>query len=355
LQVFVLAAVLYVMACTPAMTGHDYPRADPFAMALPWLWPLPVVASAWFDNAPLVRWPALAVYSLWASLAISATLGRPGGPGYLVPFASPHGWDIPLLANAAAVAFVEVLSQYAMSWVRAFGGDARRNGTGGWRALWLPFAAIVAVLLTAGLLGCLAHRNRVLAASRASGGSSAGRTWADGRPILYVTANQYYELEEGGWDVARGLWLWNRLTRDVVYEHYYAGHNGAIEAMLRTHGPPPVRACLFTCAEMRNLFAEGRLAVPDTFPFVQGRTTVHAAGRVVTATGTSWTAGPPAFIHIAVVPEKGGVAVVATDRGVYTLSPAGARLQSLSYDRLLLSGSDLEACEYGLRAVALGQ
>jgi hypothetical protein len=341
-QVLAGGAVLYALACTPAIVGYDYLDVDPALQVLPFVaWPIPVVVSAWFEASPRVRWPAVALYGIWASFALTAA-----GP---LPFRHMACWA---LLGLAGVALVEALAQCAMGLVRTFPAVEADGITGNSPALWLPPVAAALLLLSAAAVGSLAHRSRVLADSSALGRADAKAAWAGGQPALYVTVEEYHRLQEGGWDIARGLWLRLGTTRaPVVDKHYRHARNTATEALLRDHGPPPVRAHLFTRAEMRSLFTEGRLAVPDAFPVVQGRTALHADGRVVTATSTSWVAQPPAFIHAAVVAEKEGSLVVADEGEVRTFSPTGDRLQVFSYQELGLSETDLNACEYGLRPI----
>jgi hypothetical protein len=303
--------------CLPAITRRDSMTIAPFLLAMPWLWPAPILLSA-----PLVRFGTSRFAMLVAYMAgVAVVFG--GLVGYAVPRSVTIEYAV---ANGAVLALpMLLLGLLTDALVR---GSLRLIGV---RHLPKPAAAgavdpeeaaaassmprrvrtYMAVVALAAVLFPFAYHHGALAIARWQGARAAERDWAAGEgwwPVM-VDEPESSPGAAGTLDVKTGLPI-VLVSRGLLHETWWRSYRDAIRRKVTEHGPAPMAKNLFTEQQLHDLVEGPSIRQIAEFPFIWGNVQIEDPGPV---------AGRPFVVYIAIVQRQEEVLVAVTPLwgGVY--------------------------------------
>jgi len=109
---------IYVCLCWPAIVRRGFPEIDPFWLAMPWLWIVPIILSGLFDYDSSSRKRSIIVYTFVSSFFFCGTLV------FSIPRSSSFvGMILPTLfllgpLNLVIAFIIEKVSQYVFRLTR---------------------------------------------------------------------------------------------------------------------------------------------------------------------------------------------------------------------------------------------
>jgi hypothetical protein len=315
---------IYVCLCWPAIKRRGFPEIDPFWLAMPWLWIVPIVLSGLFDNASS-RKRSVITYTLASSFFFSATAG----------FSVPRGMsfnEILLLTllffgpiNLAIAFVVEKASQRLFRLLHIHENPS---------SLTCPRNFLAVVVLGFALAFPFACRTIEFRTARAEGRAKAEQDWANGEAVWYMRRDDPVMFGADGdntYSVANGLKT-DRMRPGVTATVYCEAYRATVEQKLAQFGPTAKVKDLATEAELQTWIKEGRFRRVESFPLKQGTTEITLGG-YKTSNGQALFRGEPCkFLYSANVPEKKNALVVINDDSIWIFTESGQLLQSFDYD-----------------------
>jgi len=375
LSVGILAAgaVAYSAVCLPAITRAAGRDTDPFYLALRYLWPFPIVLSAWFCGASRLRG-----WSIVGYVFVTAFPAAGASNWFLVPryvdivevSALVVLWFFPF--HLAVAPGLEWLTQRVLKLFRTFAETEEVSQAAGVLRRSRRTTLFVTLIITATVAFPVVYRQCVLARARWQGRRSALWAWEHGQAIRYVDDHEYlkkvgeqtYEVRDdarslsdavdSGWDPATGLKVDTRYgaryggTRygGIAGRMWVEAYREVINQKLAANGPAPTAKYLFTVPQMVALLASGRMK-ELTSSFWDHEKYVSADGEISYRNYPhSFLGVEPQFLYAVRLPEKGGVLVIASAECVVTYDPEGNMLQ-IFRDSVL----DLEISEELLQGI----
>lgn len=272
--ILVAGAAAYWFLCEPAIGRRGYPEIDPFWLAMPKLWILPIILSAWWDDRRTRRFVHLALYALITGFIGSGTIvtlipNRISYSGMLLRtiFWGPFHFVIALL--------LEHFSQRLLRCWRRF-DDAPRCAKCGYHLIYLTKPRCpecgetfdLALLNSTSASEAVDHRSRRVLAFNVillAGGiafpfifhfaclqyaSFRGRTtartdWESGSAVWYVTDEEYIEMihddtqdgDQHAWSLTYRNMNVQGMHGGIEREMFMRAYRSVIEAELRAEGP----------------------------------------------------------------------------------------------------------------------
>ena len=267
-------AAAYWFLCEPAIGRRGYPEIDPFWLAMPKLWILPIILSAWWDDRRYHRLVYLALYALITGFIGSGTIvtlipNRISYSGMLLRtiFWGPFHFVIAIL--------LEYFTQRLLRRWRRF-DDAPRCAKCGYYLIYLTkprcpecgekfdpgllnstsaseavenrsrrALAFNVILLAGGIAFPFVFRFGCLQYASSRGRAAARTDWENGSAVWYVTVEEqmkmmYDDTQDGHQDA------WSLTYRNMDVQAMHGGIEGqtllrayrsVIEAELRAENP----------------------------------------------------------------------------------------------------------------------
>ena len=267
---------IYAYLCWPAIKQRGFPEIDPFWLAMPWLWIVPIFLSGLFDPASQSRKWRVVIYTLLSALFFSGT----------VVMVVPHHVTVGEMlfglllwgpVNLLIAFIVEKMSQWLFRLLRI---------SGNWNteteltkiSFRKKFAVVVILCLAAAFP--FAYRAMVFYTARTNGQADAEQDWAQGKAIWYVERSDpamFGASGDGCYSVANGLET-ETIRPGVTHAVYCEAYRAVVEEKLARFGPTDKVKDLFTEAELQALIRRGRFKRVESFPLKQGTTEISLSG-----------------------------------------------------------------------------
>jgi len=304
--------LVYAVFCVPVIRCRAFSDIDPFVLAFPWLWVVPIVLSA-----PLVRmsrrraW-GLVAYAFAGGMIVGGCCGGMSVPrwvGFHEIVVVGLSFFGPILLVAAAV--VETGTRVLFRCLRMHpGGGAAPD-----LRKFIRFLVVVGLLTVA---FPFVFRTAVLAHERTSGRRYAEETWNAGDAILFVLPSEWEEnpLMFEIYDAATGLRMYpiyGGIARRTASE----AAREVIHRKLAEFGPAPMSAYLLSAEELESLAGAGRLG--DAARSLSESDALGVARDY--AYGFAVHDERPELAGETVATEKGGTRVVLKDGMIETYHP----------------------------------
>jgi len=332
-------AIAYWALCLPALLCRPPSNLQPGVLILRWLWPVPLVLSAWFDRSSRLRWWAIVAYAFVTAPAVGTppSFARPE----ILPMLGMGAIAFPFILAIGVL--VELGAQGILGLFSSAEDKPESDRSAPARGVKARTVTFVGVLLTGSAAFPLIYNARVLAEARDKGCRQAEKDWQNGTAILYVqSAECYPDLVEMHATGARpSRWAWDpktglRVTETnggAVGRASVEAYRNVIKEKLAKYGPTPTARYLFNGDEMKRLLESGRLEEVRRETVQYGKVTVSKRRNVWSA-GSHRFIGERTSISAGVVPEKGDALVVAGEWEVVTFDSEGQLLQVFRYERL---------------------
>jgi len=330
--------VLYTELCYPALTRRGYPEIAPFYLAIPWLWPVPVILSAPFEALSWKRVLRLFIYGFVAAVFMegcSTDLPVPRHPNLdVMLFMGPLIWG-PI--HLAGTAVTEAIARFVLRYIRVFApGSETSAGAPSVIPSRNPVRAFYGLVLVGAVAFPFVYHWADLALARQRGEQWAEHDWAAGKGYLMISSDQRdwdsHVLWPQTYDPHTGLQVLE-IEYGAVLRTEYEAYRRVIEKKVARYGPAPLAKCLFTPEELASLLKKAKFERVLTFPFKYGHLTINADGSVSrpsdVAGGGSGEAAP--FMYRAVVADKCNVMVLVEERGFTVIHPDGRVLQWITH------------------------
>jgi len=316
---------IYIFLCSPAIRRRGFPEIDPFWLAMPWLWIVPIVLSGLFDNASSSRKRSVITYTLVSSFFFSATAGLsiPRGISFSEILLLTLCFIGPI--NLAIVFVIEKASQRLFQLLRINGNS---------RFLICPRNFLVVIILGFAAAFPFACRTIEFHTARVVARAKAERDWANGEAVWYIRRDDPAMFGADGGDtysVANGLKT-NRMRPGVTATVYCEAYRAAVEQKLAQFGPTAKIKDLVTESELQAWIREGRFKRVESFPLKQGTTEITLSGYKISTGQGCFRGEPSKFLYSANVPEKKNALVVINDDSIWIFTEIGQLLQSVDYD-----------------------
>lgn len=362
--------IAYWMACQPGIYARGYPPIDPFWQFMPWLWPIPALVSAIFENDRRIRNRQLLVYSLAVGFVMGGVLGGGAVPRRVSIMDMLAGALIAGPVTFCIAWILERIAQRALGLLREFEltdkcrkcnycirylSDARCPECGEpFDARWTDpgFAPppvttqpwktrILAVLLVAvGAMTPFGFDAVSLDSAVADGRAAAERDWAAGNSILYIRRQECYWLPEGTYDVDTGM-LVRSIHGGRDREAFQEAYRDVVRQKLDKQGPPKRKPGVLNREEIKSLLNSSRFSDVPEFPFrLNEQVTVNRDARYTSISrrwqdgcgsfSTSNTSGP---VRYAGPDDANGIAFLLIDDALLmSFTPAGELLQQVEVE-----------------------
>ena len=334
ISVAILAASIpiYACLCWPAIKRRGFPEIDPFWLAMPWLWIVPITLSGLFDPASQSRKWRVVIYTLFCAFFFSGT----GTVVMIVPHHVTFGEMLFGLllwgpVNLLIAFVVEKLSQWLFRVLRILGNfspDALP------KTISFRKAFVLVIILGLTVAFPFVCRAMVFQAARADGRADAERDWAQDKAIWYMRRDDPGMFGASGADdysVANGLRTEN-MRPGVTSTVYCEAYRAVVEQKLAQSGPADKVKDLFTKAELQTLIKGGRFRRVESFPLKQGTAEISLGGYKTSSGPACYKGEPSKFLYCATVPEKKDALVVISDDGIWIFTESGQLLQSIDYE-----------------------
>jgi len=325
---------VYLFLCWPVIARRGYPEIDPFYLAIPWLWAVPVMFSAPFVGFSWGRVRNLLIYSFGAAAVMGGCFNEWAIPRHVdlawMFVLGPIDWGLIVIAGTVAA---EAIAQLVLRYVRVFAGTLGTPTTppGVVEAPW-RIRGYCIVLLAATLAFPFVYRQIALARAEQRGVKSAEQAWTEGAAVCAIPFDEM-DSERGirnwSYDPRTGLEIY-AIGDGIAERTFWEAYRRVIEQKVARYGPAPLAKCLFTPEELVSLLNKAKFERLSTFPFKHGSLTINADGSMSGPDWTGRTLGKEVlFMYRTVVPEKGNSTVLVTDDGFKVIHPDGRILQSI--------------------------
>lgn len=331
ISVAILACSLpvYAYLCRPAIVRRGFPDIDPFWLAMPWLWIVPIVLSGPFDSSTLVRKWSVVIYTFlcaffFAGTFISVVPHHVDFVDILLGTVFPWG---PL--NLVIALAVEKTTQRMIRLLHV-----REQNLSNDTSIMGPLraGAFMVVIVALAVSFPFACRAAVFHAARASAAADAERDWASGRAIWYVRRGDPETFGASGdcYSVDNGLKT-ETVKPGVTAAIYCEAYSDVVRRKLSMFGPADKIKDLCTKADLNGWIKAGRFHRAESFPLKQGAAEISLKGYSVKGYGNvaCFRGEPSAFLYYATIPEKKDALVVITDDSIWILDKTGELLQSI--------------------------
>jgi hypothetical protein len=321
------------MLSGPAITRRGYPEIDPWMLALPWLWPVPILLAAPFRRTPHLKDWVMLAYCAGAAAVLFGAFGSVSVPRYMPPHAMllfGIALSLPVRLFALPVEALGMLLLHSIG-VRQADADLPPLGDA------VPGEKVVRVWVYLAAVGVAAvafpfvYHHVAVESARQAGARTAGRDWAAGEawwPVM-MDEPEWSPTAAETFDVKTGLPIM-LVFEGLVEETWWESYRSVVRQKLAEYGPAPMVEYLLMEEEFRDFVAQGRFEPLDDHAFRFGDANIHADG-TIGAPGVVLS-GSPGRRYGAVLPEKGGVLVVIEPHGICVLHPDGRYIQSASYE-----------------------
>ena len=323
---------VYAYLCWPAIVRRGFPEIDPFWLAMPWLWIVPIILSGLFDGTTQARKWSVGIYTLlsgffFAGTFISVVPHHVNIVDMLLATVFPWG---PL--NLLIAFTVEGISQRISRLLHIREKSLTNDAT-----TMRPFrsGALIIVILALAVGFPFACRAAAFRAARASARADAERDWASGRAIWYVrrgdpeafgTSGECYSVDNG---------LKTEAPKPVVSAAIYCdSYREVVRLKLSEFGPADKIKDLCTKADLIAWIKAGRFQRVQAFPLKQGAAEISLKGYNIKGYGNvgCFRGEPSAFLFYATIPEKKDALVVITDDSIWVFDKTGELLQSIDFE-----------------------
>jgi hypothetical protein len=321
------------MLSGPAITRRGYPEIDPWMLALPWLWPVPILLAVPFRQAPRLRDWRMLLYCLGVGAVLGgafAPVAVPRDVSLLDMIAGAGLYLLPVRIGALALEALGLLVLHAMG-IRQAGAalPPLDDAVTGERVVrvW----AYLAVVGVAAVAFPFVYHHVAVESARQAGARTAGRDWAAGEawwPVM-MDEPEWSPTAAETFDVKTGLPIM-LVFEGLVEETWWESYRSVVRQKLAEYGPAPMVEYLLMEEEFRDFVAQGRFEPLDDHAFRFGTTTFHADGSI-TAPNIR-IGGGLGRRYRAVLPEKGGALVVIGYGSIYVFHPDGRYIQSAPYE-----------------------
>ncbi|MGA2242316.1 MAG: hypothetical protein ABSH11_09805 [Verrucomicrobiota bacterium] len=327
ISVAVLAASIPVYACLcwPAIARRGFPEIDPFWLAMPWLWIVPIILSGLFDRASSSRKRIVIIYTLLSTYFFSGTIV------WMVPNCVTFSEMLlttlfPCGPLNLLIAFVvEKESQRLFQFLHICDNASSINR----RRIFLAVAIF-------GLAVAFPFTYRAVAfqAARATGRANAERDWSKGEALWYTLRSDpamFGASGDGCYSVANGLKT-ERMRPGVTATVYCEAYRAVVERKLEQFGPAEKIKDLSAEAELQTWIKDGRFRRVESFPLKQGSTEISLSGYKTSSGQALFRGEPSKFLFYAIIPEKKNVMVVISNDSIWIFAESGQLLQSVNYE-----------------------
>jgi hypothetical protein len=316
---------IYVCVCRPAIIRRGYPEIDPFWLAMPWLWIVPIILSGLFGHNSPSRKRSIIVYTFVSSFFFCGTLI------FSVPRSSSFVGMILLTLlflgplNLVVAFIVEKASQFAFRFI-GLHGDAKPN------THVKMFLAVV--ILGVAVAFPFASRAIVFHTARVQAQADAERDWAKGEAIWYVKRGDpamFGASGDGCYGVVNGLKT-EMMRPGVTANFYCEAYRAVIEQELAQSGATDKIKDLFNEGELQSWIKNAQFRRVESFPLKQGITEITLKGFQSTTGRGCYFGEPSKFLYCAVIPEKKNALVVINDQNIWIFAGSGQLIQSIDYN-----------------------
>lgn len=263
---------VYACLCWPAIIRRGFPEIDPFWLAMPWLWIVPIVLSGLFHPASKSRKWSVVIYVFLCAFFFSGTVVTVV-PHHVTFDEMLYGLLFWGPVNLLIALFVEKLSQRLFHLLRMFGNFSPDTSpkTVSFRK---PFVLVIIMALA--VVFPFACREIVFQNARAVGRVDAKRDWAQGKAIWYARRSDpamFGASGDGCYSVATGLKT-ERERPGVTATVYCEAYRAVVEQKLAQSGTTDTVKDLFAETELEALIKGGQFRRVESFPLKQGTTEI---------------------------------------------------------------------------------
>lgn len=353
MKILFIGVFIYCLLCCPAIVTRGYPKLDPFWQAMPFLWFVPVIISAMFDDDRPRRFRHLLMYSIFAAFIMSGVWYPSLTPRRILLskiFVTLPYW---VTINIGATLLIELVWQWILRHFRKLSAEKRttqqsdiiekpvnareaesvapvgveiqESSCQPWRS-----TAIVCAVLLVAILFPFFFRTSAIKNAVTRGASVAMNEWQNGNAAIYVESFRFPALTQTQRpiDPFSGLTLRYRMAgvERMAWEDAY---NAVIQKELESEDKQSLLQFVLTKEELQSLLSDASFVDVPGLPYRLGEKVELSVGPegILVNGEPAFDDSPTIPVQYATLPKPSELLLLRSDDVLWTVHRNGTLLQ----------------------------